>query len=248
MGPAAPPAAQARLPLAGRRDDRPRDARRTGELVLRHQRVRPGHWPVRRAAAVLWETSGLIVALGTPGEGESEAVAINDQGQIVGWSGNTSDNSHAIVWQIGIAGWPTVGRAGITMTGALKDPVEPDRRLRLSITVTGLAPGEAVSLRAAGDTRSHGPAGYGLSRAANSAVGPPRIATRRGWPGQRLRPSPGVMGRRRLGSRSLPRRRLRPVPPTQLPGGGRFVNDGRRSGSTTLRTACSSRPTPSSGG
>jgi probable HAF family extracellular repeat protein len=99
---------------------------------------------------VLWETSGLIVALGTPGEGDSEAVAINDQGQIVGWSGNTSDNSHAIVWQIGIAGWPTVSRAGITMTGALKDPVEPDRRLRLSITVTGLAPGEAVSLRAAG--------------------------------------------------------------------------------------------------
>ena len=48
-----------------------------------------------------------------------------------------------------VAGWPTVRRAGITMTGAVEDYRE-DRRLRLSITLTGLAPGESVSLYATG--------------------------------------------------------------------------------------------------
>ena len=50
-----------------------------------------------------------------------------------------------------VAGWPTVSRVGITMTGAVDEDYWPlDGRLRLSITVTGLAPGEAVSLSAAG--------------------------------------------------------------------------------------------------
>jgi len=52
-----------------------------------------------------------------------------------------------------VAGWPSVSRAGITMTGTTgtgKDPWEMDGRLRLSVGVTGLAPGEAVSLSAAG--------------------------------------------------------------------------------------------------
>ena len=50
-----------------------------------------------------------------------------------------------------VGGWPTVSRAGITMTGAVEDSGEMDGRLRLMITVSGLAPGEAVSLSAAGD-------------------------------------------------------------------------------------------------
>ena len=48
-----------------------------------------------------------------------------------------------------VAGWPTVSR-GIAMTGAVENSGENDGRLRLSITVLGLAPGEAVSLSAAG--------------------------------------------------------------------------------------------------
>jgi len=50
-----------------------------------------------------------------------------------------------------VAGWPTVGRAGITMTGTVEDPREAGGRLGLSITVTGLVPGEAVPLRATGE-------------------------------------------------------------------------------------------------
>jgi len=46
-------------------------------------------------------------------------------------------------------GWPTVSRAGVTMTGTV-EAWDPGGRLRLSISVTGLAPGEAVSLSAAG--------------------------------------------------------------------------------------------------
>ena len=50
-----------------------------------------------------------------------------------------------------VAGWPTVGRAldEVSMNGAVEDYRE-DRWLRLSITVTGLAPGESVSLCATG--------------------------------------------------------------------------------------------------
>jgi hypothetical protein len=48
-----------------------------------------------------------------------------------------------------LAGWPTVTR-GITMSGAVENSGENDGRLRLSITVIGLAPGEAISLSAAG--------------------------------------------------------------------------------------------------
>lgn len=50
-----------------------------------------------------------------------------------------------------VTGWPTVGRAGITIAGAVDDDGEMDGRLRVSIQVSGLAPGEAVSLSAAGD-------------------------------------------------------------------------------------------------
>ena len=49
-----------------------------------------------------------------------------------------------------VAGWPSVSRAGITMAGAVEDSAGTDGRLRLSITVAGLAPGEVVSLSAAG--------------------------------------------------------------------------------------------------
>ena len=49
-----------------------------------------------------------------------------------------------------VSGWPTVSRARITMTGTVEGP-EDAGRLRLSITVSGLAPGEAVSLSATGD-------------------------------------------------------------------------------------------------
>ena len=49
-----------------------------------------------------------------------------------------------------VAGWPTINRAGVTMTGTV-EAWDPGGRLRLSISVTGLAPGEAVSLGAAGE-------------------------------------------------------------------------------------------------
>jgi hypothetical protein len=49
-----------------------------------------------------------------------------------------------------VAGWPTVSR-GIAMTGAVENSGENDGRLRLSVTVIGLPPGEAVSLSAAGE-------------------------------------------------------------------------------------------------
>jgi len=53
-------------------------------------------------------------------------------------------------------GWPAVSRAGIAMLGVVADDRSGqytgalDGRLRLSITVTGLAPSETVSLNAAG--------------------------------------------------------------------------------------------------
>jgi hypothetical protein len=50
-----------------------------------------------------------------------------------------------------VAGWPTVSRAGVTMTGADDGSAEMDGRLRLSITMTGLAPEKAVYLTAAGE-------------------------------------------------------------------------------------------------
>jgi LysM repeat protein len=45
---------------------------------------------------------------------------------------------------------PLLALVGITMTGTVEEPWAMDGRLRLSITVTGLAPGEAVSLSASG--------------------------------------------------------------------------------------------------
>ena len=50
-----------------------------------------------------------------------------------------------------VAGWPTVSRGGVTMTGTVEDFVEAGGRLGLSITVTGLVQGEAVPLRATGE-------------------------------------------------------------------------------------------------
>jgi len=44
--------------------------------------------------------NGFMVSLGTPIGDDSGAGAINDHGQIGGSSGNTSDDSHAILWQI----------------------------------------------------------------------------------------------------------------------------------------------------
>jgi len=48
-----------------------------------------------------------------------------------------------------VAGWPAVSRAGITMSGTVLEHI--DGRLRLSITVTGLASGEKVQLSARSD-------------------------------------------------------------------------------------------------
>lgn len=46
-------------------------------------------------------------------------------------------------------GWPSVSRAGVTLTGAADESGgKMDGRLRLSITMTGLRPGQAVSLAA----------------------------------------------------------------------------------------------------
>ena len=50
-----------------------------------------------------------------------------------------------------VTGWPSVSREGITMTGAGElDAGDMDGRLRLSVTMTGLKPGQAVSLTATG--------------------------------------------------------------------------------------------------
>lgn len=55
---------------------------------------------------------------------------------------------------VGLAvGWPSVSGSGIEMTGAVESSGETDGRLRLSITITGLAPGESVTLRATGTYR-----------------------------------------------------------------------------------------------
>ena len=58
-------------------------------------------WDDRFGEAVLWEPSGLIIALGTPGKRDSRALEINEHGQIVGWGAITSDDYHAFLWQIG---------------------------------------------------------------------------------------------------------------------------------------------------
>jgi len=63
-----------------------------------------------------------------------------------------------------VAGWPAVSHAGITMTGAVEDHGEIGDRLRIPITVTGLAPGKAVALRATGE--------YSFEWACGSAPGP----------------------------------------------------------------------------
>jgi hypothetical protein len=49
-----------------------------------------------------------------------------------------------------VAGWPTVGRAGVTMAGTVEE-WDPAGRLRLSISVLGLGSGEAVSIETAGE-------------------------------------------------------------------------------------------------
>jgi len=50
------------------------------------------------------------------------------------------------------AGWPTVTRAGVTMTGDASDVAGPmDGSLRLQVTVAGLTPGEALDLDATGE-------------------------------------------------------------------------------------------------
>jgi len=49
-----------------------------------------------------------------------------------------------------VAGWPTVSRAGITMTETVTDMTPFDGRLLLSVRVTGLTPGEAVVVSSAG--------------------------------------------------------------------------------------------------
>ena len=77
-----------RLPLAGRRDDRSRHARRTSERGHRHQRPGPGRrlrLRPRRVAthAFLWQ-DGAMTDLGTLGGRASWAYAINDRGQVVG--------------------------------------------------------------------------------------------------------------------------------------------------------------------
>jgi hypothetical protein len=52
-----------------------------------------------------------------------------------------------------VAGWPSVSGSGIEMTGVVESSGEPDGRLRLSVTITGLVPGESVTLRATGTYR-----------------------------------------------------------------------------------------------
>ena len=50
-------------------------------------------------AAGSMQTRWVITDLGTLGGKESEAVAINERGQIAGWSDTKSGNSHAFLWQ-----------------------------------------------------------------------------------------------------------------------------------------------------
>jgi hypothetical protein len=49
-----------------------------------------------------------------------------------------------------VAGWPSVSQAGVTLTGTV-EAWDPAGRLGLSVSVTGLAPHEVVSLEAAGE-------------------------------------------------------------------------------------------------
>jgi probable HAF family extracellular repeat protein len=60
---------------------------RTRHLTIRH--------PTRHA--FVWE-KGHTTDLGTLGGPDSEAIAINDQGQIVGWADTKRGNRHAVVW------------------------------------------------------------------------------------------------------------------------------------------------------
>lgn len=112
-----------------------------------------------------------------------------------------------------VTGWPTVGRAGITIAGAVDDDGERDGRLRVSIQVSGLAPGEAVSSVPPGTTAPAGSAGVVLRHAENSAAGPSRWARRRGCEGchsrgcrERRHSRRPDRARRRATSRALSRR------------------------------------------
>jgi probable HAF family extracellular repeat protein len=105
--------------------------------------------------AFVWQ-DGIIIELATLG-GASMALDVNEAGTVVGVSPDPSGLEHAVLWTsprsaalpaLTSTGWPTVERAGVTMTGAVDDAATPDPRLPLSITLTGLAPGEAASLRA----------------------------------------------------------------------------------------------------
>ena len=73
------------------------------------------------------------------------------------WSGQDdrpSDDAHGEAEprrEASQSGWPSVGRAGVTMTGDASDVAGPmDGSLRLPITVTGLKPGETIELAATG--------------------------------------------------------------------------------------------------
>ncbi|MCC6791468.1 MAG: hypothetical protein IT336_07290, partial [Thermomicrobiales bacterium] len=53
-------------------------------------------------AAVIWEPwAGSRTVLGTLGGSQSEAYAINDAGQVVGWALTADGDPHAFVWQAG---------------------------------------------------------------------------------------------------------------------------------------------------
>ena len=72
-------------------------------------------------------------------------------GQTSGWVAMAGKDGDAWLATVDAetAGWPAVSRAGVTMSGAVGDMLQ-DGRLRFTISLTGLTPGEAVSLDAAG--------------------------------------------------------------------------------------------------
>ena len=95
--------AHARLPLAGRRDDRPRDAR--GD-VQRADDIND------RGQVVGESTRGETPRLPLAGRrddrprdarrGLQRRLGINDRGQVVGASGTASGSQHAFLWQDGV--------------------------------------------------------------------------------------------------------------------------------------------------
>jgi probable HAF family extracellular repeat protein len=74
--------------------------------TMRHGRTRGTIWDVHTHTdagplhAFVWQ-GGKMTDLGTlPGGEESEAVAINNRGQIIGWSDTKSGASHAVLWTL----------------------------------------------------------------------------------------------------------------------------------------------------